>query len=148
MKHPLGLICLFLISLSLTTCKSRTSGAETDAKAPECRPFLTKGEIKRDGLMELKAEMEGECLKVVATYSGGCQEHAFDLVWNGRMTKSLPPVATLFLSHNGNGDNCRSVRSETLYFDLKGFGDQGGDVIDLQVAAQGPDPVRVRYEKP
>lgn len=51
-------------------------------------------------------------------YSGGCNEHSFDLIFNGVWMKSMPAKGTLYLAHNDNGDMCEALVEKTLYFNI------------------------------
>ena len=56
---------------------------------------------------------------VNVAYSGGCAEHAFDLVAAGPQVRSLPPKQPLMIVHEAHGDACRARIEETLAFDLR-----------------------------
>jgi Fe-S cluster biogenesis protein NfuA len=64
-------------------------------------------------------QVKGDTLYVQVQYSGGCKSHEFKMITTGQFYKSLPPQLPLYLTHVGNGDNCRSLRSEKLKFNLK-----------------------------
>lgn len=64
-------------------------------------------------------ELNGDIMSLTVTYSGGCEEHSFELVSNGAYAKSLPPQCRLRLIHDGNNDNCRSLIETKLNFNVK-----------------------------
>lgn len=87
-------------------------------------------------------KINGDTLSLVVSYSGGCQEHIFDLVGNGSYAKSLPPQSRVRLIHNGNNDNCRSLVETNLKFNVKELRYPGTDVLVIFV--EGSDE-RIMY---
>ena len=67
----------------------------------------------------MQTAIQGDSLVVLVAYSGGCAEHAFDLVVAGPQVRSLPPKQPLMIAHEANGDACRVRIEETLAFDLR-----------------------------
>ena len=67
----------------------------------------------------MQASIQGDSLVVQVAYSGGCAEHAFELVAAGPQVRSLPPKQPLMIAHETNGDACRSCIEEILAFDLR-----------------------------
>jgi len=74
------------------------------------------------------AKINGDILELLVNYSGGCEEHSFELVSNGFYMKSLPPKLAVKVLHNNNGDACRSLEEKTLSFNIK----------DLRYPGEGP----------
>ena len=71
-------------------------------------------------------EVAGNKMSITIKYSGGCKEHAFELVGHRMITKSIPPQRSIKLYHNNNGDDCRELINDILIFDISAFavGDQ------------------------
>ena len=67
----------------------------------------------------MQAAIQGDSLVVQVAYSGGCAEHAFELVAAGPQVRSLPPRQPLMIAHDTNGEACRARIEETLAFDLR-----------------------------
>ena len=65
-----------------------------------------------------EARLEGDVFELRVSYSGGCEEHTFDLYSTRGIYESNPPQADVYLSHDGNGDACRQLIREELTFDL------------------------------
>ena len=61
-----------------------------------------------------QAEIEGDVLKLVVGYSGGCEEHEFGLWATRAFNKSLPPQHPLKLAHDAHGDACEAYIREEL----------------------------------
>lgn len=66
-----------------------------------------------------RMEVLGDYLSIDVSYSGGCEEHEFKLITDGRYSATYPPELELVLRHEANNDLCRSYVDETLFFDLK-----------------------------
>ena len=62
--------------------------------------------------------LKDNTLFIAVSYSGGCEEHDFELIGNPLIMKSLPPKRTIQLYHNANGDSCRSLLNEILEIDI------------------------------
>ncbi|MBK9192927.1 MAG: hypothetical protein IPM77_16305 [Crocinitomicaceae bacterium] len=73
--------------------------------------------------------VEGNVMSIDVEYSGGCQEHEFKLLGMKAIQKSMPPKRGIFLYHNSNGDNCRSIVEEKLKFDISVLAYEGGEII-------------------
>ncbi len=63
--------------------------------------------------------LEGNTLILEVEYSGGCEDHSYDLIGSEGVMKSLPAKRSIKLIHHSNGDSCRELVSETLKFDIK-----------------------------
>ena len=71
--------------------------------------------------------IKGNILSVFVNYSGGCQEHSFELLSDGLIAKSMPPQVTVCLRHNNNGDACRKLVMQELKFDVSAVKYKSGD---------------------
>ena len=76
-------------------------------------------------------------LVIGVSYSGGCQEHGFELIWPEVTTMIYPPRYTVILNHNSKDDWCEAYPSDTLHFDLAsynlGITPELMNVIDLTI---------------
>jgi hypothetical protein len=102
----------------------------------ECRPIQKNSTLYNSSSKEevnIKAAYQIEnCLVLEASYGGGCVEQAPELVWDGNLSKSLPPIANLKL-HYSKSDDCEAIVTQTYYFDLLSF-----------FKAAGYDEIRVK----
>lgn len=64
-------------------------------------------------------KLEGNILSLDVDYSGGCEDHSFELIGSAAIMKSLPPKRAVKLVHDSNGDTCREMISETIKFDIR-----------------------------
>ena len=81
--------------------------------------------------------ISGDKLIVPVAYSGGCGAHSFQLSWDGKINKSIPPQVVLELSHDAHGDQCRALIKETLQFDLSVLAGFPAEETLLVVRGQG-----------
>ncbi|MDA0882501.1 MAG: hypothetical protein O2984_04240 [Bacteroidetes bacterium] len=109
---------------------------------PEVIIDMTRFSEDSDPFTLKSHEINGDTLSLLVSYSGGCQEHSFDLIGNGSYAKSLPPQSRLRLIHNGNNDNCRSLIETNLKFNVKELRYPGTDVLVIFV--EGSDE-RITY---
>ena len=80
--------------------------------------------------------VEGDHLTLNVLYSGGCKTHDFRMYANRAFIGLSPPQAELFLSHDGQNDECGLTISNILTFDLRplqGALRQSGDTSDVML---------------
>ncbi len=56
-------------------------------------------------------------LTIDFSYKGGCSDHGFDLMFNGRYMKSMPMKASLYLIHETT-DSCEEDLRQQFRYDL------------------------------
>jgi hypothetical protein len=74
---------------------------------------------KSDNFEVLGTKQDGGFLIVKVAYSGGCNEHLFEVSWDERYLKSLPPQVNLSMTHVNNDDACRARIEKELAIDLR-----------------------------
>jgi len=65
--------------------------------------------------------IQGDTLEITLQYSGGCEEHEFNLIGTGEfldLMQAEPVQTSILLSHNANNDLCEAFITEILFFDL------------------------------
>ncbi|MGE3799521.1 MAG: META domain-containing protein [Candidatus Kapaibacterium sp.] len=94
----------------------------------------------------LDPQIDGDLLKLRVEYSGGCEEHTFNLVGPETIPSGDPTPIPLFFQHLSNPDPCLAYFSYDLTFDLtplkerwkQATGKSSGEVLirlnDLQSA--------------
>jgi len=80
------------------------------------------------------AFIEEDILFLTVNYSGGCEEHVFDLVGDAVVMKSFPPQRSIVLVRNDRGDTCREWITKEIMFELSEFqyassGQNEGEII-------------------
>lgn len=66
------------------------------------------------------AVWDGACLELTLSYTGGCEEHHFELVSDGSILESSPPIIILGLIHD-NQDLCDALITESITVDILSF---------------------------
>lgn len=74
-----------------------------------------------------------DILSVFVNYSGGCENHSFDLYSNGMYAKSMPPQLSLCLKHTNNNDNCRELITKELKFNVANLKYAGKSTVILKL---------------
>ncbi len=65
-----------------------------------------------------ECDITDDDLQLKITYSGGCEDHEFDLLISPSFLESLPVQVSTLLMHNANNDSCDTLISEVISFDL------------------------------
>jgi len=65
--------------------------------------------------------ISGDYLLLSVSYSGGCQNHELNVLWDGELIKTFPPQVDLYLYHDSNDDLCKAKISEIFYLKLSNF---------------------------
>ncbi len=93
-------------------------------EASKGRPILAgnRDSCSGDPLTIKQVRISLNTLLVDVEYGGGCKYHAIELYTDKMLMKSNPAQMNLWLSHDGNGDNCEALISETMKFDLASTG--------------------------
>jgi hypothetical protein len=86
-------------------------------------------------------QVNGDILSVFVNYSGGCQEHSFELYSNGMYAKSLPPQLLLCLRHDNKEDACRELINQELKFNIIKLKYPGKNTVILKLG----DKQRITY---
>jgi hypothetical protein len=129
----------FALACSLLACKSKKN-AMTDINAVQNDAIKITAEIGTTKEVSAPIEItgckiEGNKMFLSVTYSGGCQEHSFKMIGSPSIAKSLPPIRSVQLFHQNNGDSCREFISKVIEIDIKALAyvQQKGSVIYLKV---------------
>jgi hypothetical protein len=111
-KHIL--LLLLVASVCLPACRKET----VDPDDTGCPALPQTSTLPRDDAWMTGITVSGTCLSLGVQYSGGCEEHELELIWDGNLDQSLPPQAVLLLHHDSKGDMCESIVSGTVQHDL------------------------------
>ncbi len=83
-----------------------------------------------DAVEITQVSIEENRLTLNVNYLGGCQKHDFELYAWSAFLESLPPQATLYLSHDAHDENCTEEISQSLIFDLSPLDQERNDPSD------------------
>jgi hypothetical protein len=89
-----------------------------------CKPYVNLTALNYDSLQSdpvqvQDAYIDGDCLHIKISYSGGCRLHTVDLarIYPKCGTPPLPPP-TFEIRHNSNGDMCEAFITKDYRFDI------------------------------
>lgn len=122
--------------LALTSCSAIKNNSSYDIPADSKEVFVdlsTNTQDDGDRTTISRVEVVGDFISLSVNYSGGCEEHIFDLISTGEFTATYPPEVELVLRHNANNDKCRSYVDERLFFDLKPLQYDGTNRIAIRL---------------
>ena len=130
-------ISCLIFHCGISSCKSHPeSGMKkkitSQTPAPKTRLLLINQAFVPDSIQNFKLKkvwIEGTLMFLDISYSGGCKNHKWDLIFNGMLAKSLPPKAVLFLNHDSGGDLCKKLILDTLCFNLSPLRTYGQKVM-------------------
>jgi len=66
-----------------------------------------------------ESKREGDNLQITLTYSGGCKDHIFEIIWDGIVYTDNPCKMNFLIIHRGNFDNCEALITDTVNINLK-----------------------------
>jgi hypothetical protein len=149
MKSKIVVFAFSLLTLLVLGCKPKQA-ASTPVTAPvvatdACVAVSRGTAMYKEPFSTISHALEGDCLYLKYTYSGGCQEHDIDLYWSGDWAETVPPVTHLYLSHDGHGDGCEAIKSGKKGFDLKELRYAGLGQVIVDVHVDGAPLMRVNY---
>lgn len=91
------------------------------------------GEItESDPVTITSAQITANTLFLTIEYSGGCEDHTFEMIGNAAVMKSLPPKRSVKLIHEANDDHCRSWITQNLEINIEDLADAkkaGSEII-------------------
>ena len=127
MKKHLIILSATLLMLLVVSCKRSKDVAAVPVKdfpsIENILPIQLPTEInfkgQTDNFEVLETHQDGGFLIVKVAYSGGCNEHFFEVSWDERYLKSLPPQVNVQLTHVNNDDACRARIEKELAIDLR-----------------------------
>ena len=127
MRKHLTIFSATLLMLLMVSCKRNKEVATAPVKdfpsIENILPIQLPAEINYKGQSDnfeiLETHQDGGFLIVKVAYSGGCNEHFFEVSWDERYMKSLPPQVNVRLSHVNNDDACRARLEKELAIDLR-----------------------------
>jgi hypothetical protein len=111
----------YLFILTLVACGVSSTPMRTTAPANSQVIFIDSSVNHLVGVDPVKvkdAQQIGDFIVIDVSYSGGCEEHEFQLETRGDFTSTYPPEVDVTLKHNSNGDRCRGITDTKLWFDL------------------------------
>lgn len=90
-------------------------------------PTLHTDELLSTDFSIISATPHQSYFEIIVEYSGGCEEHEFELYWDHFVAESFPMQTWMTLAHMENDDNCDGIVTDTLTIDyqsIDGFSNQ------------------------
>lgn len=117
----MGKVPLYVFILLLVSCGVSSTPQRTTAPANSQVIFIDPSVNPLAGIDPVRikdAQQIGDFIVLDVSYSGGCEEHEFQLETRGNFTSTYPPEVDVTLKHDSNGDRCRGLKDTKLWFDL------------------------------
>jgi hypothetical protein len=88
-----------------------------------CTPYIdlyfdNYDSLARDPIYLNDAFVDGNCLQVEISYSGGCKDHTIDLALMHPWIDGSTSIPTFEIRHNANDDMCEAFFTREMRFDL------------------------------
>ena len=118
------------LSNIVSSCDMGAAGDITYVEELSCATYVdlyfnNYDSLARDPVYIHEAFMDGNCLQIKLSYSGGCQEHTIDLARMHPWTASSSTVPTFEIRHNANDDLCEAYFTKELRYDLSSLKQEG-----------------------
>ncbi len=130
---------LFLLGITLLAlgCKSTEKSINQTAETSRLKVVAKLGEINAtsDPIEITAVRIKGNTMFIDLNYSGGCEDHTFEVIGSEMISKSLPPIRSVQLIHSAKGDQCKKLVEETLIVDISklAYKQENGSKIFLLV---------------
>jgi hypothetical protein len=59
-----------------------------------------------------------DSISIIVSYSGGCKQHTFEIIWSENLSDTEPPQTGMIILHDANDDACEAYITETLTFSV------------------------------
>ncbi len=88
-----------------------------------CAPYIdlyfdNYDSLARDPIFLQEAFVDGNCLQIKLSYTGGCEDHTIDLALMHPWIEGSTNIPTFEIRHNANGDLCEALFTRELRYDL------------------------------
>lgn len=114
----------------ISPCDNGKASEITYIEELNCAPYIdlyfsNYDSLARDPIYLQEAFVDGDCLQIKLSYSGGCKEHTIDLARMHPWTASSSTVPTFEIRHNANGDMCEAFFTREIRYDLTPLKNEG-----------------------
>lgn len=88
-----------------------------------CAPYVdlyydNYDSLARDPIYLHEAFVDGNCLQIKISYTGGCEDHTIDLALMHPWINGSTSIPTFEIRHNANNDMCEAIFTRELRYDL------------------------------
>ena len=108
---------------TIPSCDRGTPCDVLFAEELSCAPwvdlyFSNYDSLARDPIFLHEAFVDGDCLQLKISYSGGCKEHTVDLAYMHQWNPGSNDIPTFEIRHDSKGDLCEGLITREYRFDL------------------------------
>jgi len=116
-------ITILFFVMMLFACKNHREIQKNTSAITTENTMKTIGTLSNDTTLSdpfeiQEATITGNKLLLKISYAGGCQEHSFQLIGANQISKSLPPIRSIRLIHDGNQDACKAKIIKDIEIDI------------------------------
>lgn len=117
----------FLMIIAISGCNIINDNPEENIKSvvvlngssEEYLSAKTGGDTGNNDLFILNGiSVEEDSVYVSVSYSGGCRQHTFEVIWGEEFLETEPQSLSLILLHDADDDACEAFITETLAFSI------------------------------
>ncbi len=143
------LIILALILSSIFACRERaddqydiTADIILIRSSSDYMEAIKNSSVSKSDPFDIKSiVIKGDSVNITVGYPGGCKRHTFEIIWEGTISQTDPPVTAMIILHDSNGDICEAYITETLKISLANLSDDiSFDTINVKIQ-NGRDPL-------
>ncbi len=107
----------------VSSCDLGIASDITYVEELSCAPYIdlyfdNYDSLARDPIYLHEAFVDGNCLQINLSYSGGCEDHTIDLALMHPWIDGSTSIPTFEIRHNANGDMCEASFTQVLRYDL------------------------------
>lgn len=107
----------------ISSCDRGISSEITYIEELSCSPYVdlyfdNYDSLARDPVYIHEVFVDGNCLQIELSYSGGCEEHTIDLALMHPWIDGSSSIPTFEIKHDANGDLCEAYFTRELRYDL------------------------------
>lgn len=107
----------------VSTCDRGIASEIISIEELSCTPYIdlyfdNYDSLARDPIYLNDAFIDGNCLQIELSYSGGCKDHTIDLALMHPWIDGSSSIPTFEIKHDANGDMCEALFTKQMRFDL------------------------------
>ncbi len=101
--------------------------------------------IKSDPITVDAVEIRRNIMYIDVTYTGGCEDHDFQVIGSDATAKSFPAIRSVQLIHKANGDTCKEIKKVKLEVYIEELAEQKVAGSQIYLVVEGWKD-RILYE--
>lgn len=139
------------LSNVINGCKQGAACEISYAEELSCAPytdlyFETYDSLANDPVSLREVYVDGNCLYLKISYSGGCQQHTVDLARIHPKEKSDTTIPVFEIRHNSNDDLCKALFTKEFRFDLSTLKQEGKNEFTVKAKLSNGEVYLKKFE--